>query len=147
MLFDKNGFYISEKSFNKDYDFAVNIMNNDYDKFKIYDPTEALKKGNLFPKLYDEYKNYKPVMPKVDSGREAALLEIQMLEFCINDLNLYLDLNPNDAYAYKIFKDYVRECLKKKEQFSKVYGPLVLENLSEEYEWSKSVWPWEEGRM
>ena len=146
MLFDKNGFYLPEH-YNQEYDFAINIIDGSYDNFKIYDPSEAFKKGNLFPKLYDDYKSYSPQMPKVSNARESALLEIQILDFSINDLNLYLDLHPEDTYAYKLFKDYVKECKKKKENYTRIYGPLTLDDLSEEYEWSKSVWPWEEGMM
>ncbi len=154
MLFDKNGFYLNNKVENKienEYDFAINIIdgsfNNMSDRFKIYDLSEAIKRGNLFPNLYDGYKNYMPEMPRVDKGRESCLFEIQMLDFAINELNLYLDLHPDDKYAYKLFQDYVNECKKKKENYTRIYGPLTLEDLTDEYEWSKGVWPWEEGRM
>ena len=148
MLFDKNGFYLPENSYKDDYDFAVSILDGSYDnKFKIYDLAEAFKKRNLFPGLYAPYKKFGESEPKVSGSREKALYEIQKLDFSINDLNLYLDIYPHDVYAYHIFKKYVQECKKKKEEYTKIYGPLMLEDLTDEYEWSKSVWPWEEGRM
>jgi len=147
MLFDKNGYYFIDNNHQKAYDYTMNIMPNNMEKLKIYDLNEALKKGNLFPKLYDEYKNYKPSNPVVDTKRESALLEIQKLEFSITDLNLYLDLHPNDAYAYKVLASYIKECKAKKDEYAKIYGPLVLDDLTDEYEWSTGVWPWEEGGM
>lgn len=131
----------------KKYDFAIDIMNDNENKKnpKLYSLEEALKRGNAFPSLYDSYKNYAPRNIKVKNNREAALLEIQMLDFSINDLNLYLDLNPNDAYAFQIFKNYVDECKRKKESYARKFGPLVLEGQNDEWLWSKGVWPWEEG--
>lgn len=153
MLFDKNGIYYMDDA-PKFYDFAIDIMNNNDNKMdmstntiKLYNIDEALKRGNAFPTLYDEYKNYSPSEIRVNNGREALLLEIQKLDFSINDLNLYLDLNPSDNYTYQIFKKYVNECKQKKEEYTKQYGPLVLDNLTEKWTWSVGVWPWEEGNM
>ena len=158
MLFDKNGIYYVDNNPNDYYDFAVDIMNGITERpksytsestntIKLYDLEEALKKGNAFPNLYSPYRGYAPRDLKVGSAREKALLYIQMLEFSINDLNLYLDLNPNDRYAYQIFKKYVNECKNKKKEYSRVYGPLTLSDVQEEWEWSKGVWPWERGAM
>lgn len=158
MLFDKNGFYFMDNG-NNGYDFAVDIMNgnipsnnlivddNGNKTLKLYDKDEAFEKGNAFPNLYDPYKNYKPRDVKVDNQRERALLDIQKLDFMVIDLNLYLDLHPNDTYAYKLFRDYVNECKRKKDAYTRVYGPIMLDDLTDEYEWSSGVWPWEKGVM
>lgn len=145
MLFDTSGFYPVDSM--KGYDFAIDIMTGNFDRPKLYDPTEGLEKGNLFPSLYDPYKNYMPGKLKSKSERTKKLIEIQKLDFAITDLNLYLDMHPNDVSAYKTFKMYVMECRKKKEEFTKIYGPLMIDELTDEYEWSKGVWPWEEGVM
>ncbi len=146
MLFDKNGFYMIEPQ-EKDYDFALDIINGKGPSLEIYDLDEALEKGNLFPKLYTPYKNYKPGKLKVFTERERMLLNIQMLEFSITDLNLYLDMHPEDKDAYRVFKSYVEECKKAKKEFTNIFGPLTLDNLTDEYEWSMGPWPWEEGGM
>lgn len=145
MLFDKNGFYMIEP--HNDYDFAVDIINGNIPGPKMYDPSEALKMGNLFPSLYNQYKDYKPRDLKVYTEREKLLLEIQKLDFSINDLNLYLDLNPDDRDAYRIFKSYVEECKKKKDSYMRIFGPIMLDDITDEYEWSKGVWPWEEDSL
>ena len=156
MLFDKNGIYYMDDAPNY-YDFAIDIINGENNKgdaskmidnkstIKLYNKEEALKRGNAFPALYDGYKNYMPDDIKIKNKRERDLLDIQMLDFEINDLNLYLDLNPNDNYTYQIFKKYVQECKEKKEEYTKNYGPLLLDNLTGSWSWSNGVWPWEEG--
>lgn len=146
MLFDKTGFYILDDK-DKDYDFAVDIMTGNFDRPKLYDPKEGLEKGNMFPNLYDPYKNYAPVKIKTTSERAKRLVEIQELDFAINDLNLYLDMYPDDKNAYRMFKTYVMECKKKKREFTRIFGPLDLDESTDDYEWSKGVWPWEEGGM
>lgn len=150
MLFDKNGFYMVEQNYN-DYDFAIDIMNGRVPKSskepQIYDLKEALRKGNLFPNLYHQYKNYVPRELSVATEREKCLLEIQELDFSIADLNLYLDVYPKDEKAYEIFKQYTKECQKKKEYYTKVFGPLTLSELTDDYEWSMGVWPWEGSGM
>ena len=147
MLFDKNGFYVIESN-KSDYDFAVDIINGGKStESKYYDLREALRKGNLFPKLYNQYKNYVPRELKVSTEREKCLLEIQDLDFSIADLNLYLDICPNDKDAYELFKCYTEECKKKKEYFTKVFGPLTLSELTDDYEWASGVWPWEGSGM
>lgn len=146
MLFDKNGFYLIEPQ-NKDYDFAIDIMGGTNQNFNVYDLTEALEKGNVFPNLYRPYKNYKAGKLNPKTEREKMLLEIQKLDFSINDLNLYLDMYPEDKESYRLFKSYVEECKKKKNAYTNVFGPLTLDSLTDEYEWSTGVWPWEEGGM
>lgn len=146
MLFDKTGFYILDDK-DKDYDFAVDIMTGNFDRPKLYDPTEGLEKGNMFPSLYDPYKNYAPGKLKTSSERTKRLVEIQKLDFAITDLNLYLDMYPDDMNAYRMFKTYVMDCQKKKSEYTRIFGPLDLDGLTDDYEWSKGVWPWEEGGM
>ncbi len=148
MLFDKNGFYTPALGLDN-YDFAIDIMTGSASTSdnKFYEPTEALRLGNTFPNLYKPYKNYEPSSLKASTEREKCLLEIQKLDFVITDLNLYLDMHPEDEYAYRMFTRYVEDCKKKKDEYTRIFGPLVLEDLTENYEWSKGVWPWEEGGM
>ena len=153
MLFDKDGFYLVNDNYKSDYDFAVDLLNGKmpiYEKgeeTKYYSAEEALERGNLFPSLYDQYRDYKPYEIGVKTPREKSLLEIQKLDFAINELNLYLDLNPLDKEAYSLFKKYVEECARKKKEYSSIYGPLTIDNITDEYEWASGIWPWEEGEM
>lgn len=141
MLFDKDGFYNPILDFKPE---AVEVIDTNT---TLYDAKESLRLGNTFPSLYKPYKNYNPVKLKGSNERENCLLEIQMLDFVITDLNLYLDIHPNDEYVYRLFKQYVNDCKKKKEVYVKRFGPLSIDDLSVGNDWSKGVWPWEEGRI
>jgi len=147
MLFDKNGYYlIPSNNQETNYDFAIDIINGmppKENRLDTYSVEEALRLGNLFPKLYNPYKHYDPAPVRVESAREKCLIEIQRLEFAITDLNLYLDMHPDDRDCYALLKKYVKTCKKLKEEYATIYGPLCLEDLTDEWEWSKGVWPWE----
>ena len=141
MLFDKTGFYEPDN-----YDFAIGIINGNLDNLKLYDLEEALNKGNLFKSLYDKYKDYEPKKIIVNGERKNKLLEIQRLEFSINELNLYLDLNPEDVNVFKIFKKLIEDLKEKTNVYVKTYGPLELCDVNDTYEWTMSMFPWEEGK-
>lgn len=142
MLFDKDGFYMINDP-KKNYDFAIDMFDGFEDD--LYSKKEGFKNGNMFKNLYDSYRNYvpKPVVPK--TKQEEMLLKIQEVDFAINDLNLYLDLHPEDKKTFKIFKDYLNECKTLKEEYSNLYGPLELSSLNDDYNWSSGIWPWEGG--
>lgn len=147
MLFDKNGIYYMPIKKDLDYDFAIDIMGEKDSASNLFDLETALQKGNLFKDLYKPYKSYTPRTIKVNTAREKCLLEIQELDFSIGDLNLYLDLYPDDLEAFTLFSKLTREYLKKTAEYASTFGPLTLDQTGSEYEWSKGVWPWEEGGM
>lgn len=139
MLFDKQGIYDIE---NIPMEFELTLNKDNKDFLKVYDLKEALTKGNLFPNLYDSYKGLIPKEIISTNEKDKFLNEIRMLIFGINDLNLYLDLNPEDTYAYNLFKDYTNKLKEKETKFNSLYEPLNLCDLKETYEWLNS-WPWE----
>lgn len=104
---------------------------------------EGFLKGNMFKNEYEPYKNYKyaNLVPKTE--KEARLFNVMQYSFAINDLNLYLDLHPDDQKVFQLFKRYIEEERKAKEEYERNYGPLVLNaNNIARYEWI-SEWPWE----
>ena len=141
MLFDKTGFYEPDN-----YDFAIGIISGNLDNLKLYDLEEALNKGNLFKSLYDKYKDYDTKKIIVNGERKNKLLDIQRLEFSINELNLYLDLHPEDVNVFKIFKKLIEDLKEKTNVYVKTYGPLELCDVNDTYEWTMSMFPWEEGK-
>lgn len=139
MLFDKDGFY----DLNLPDVFEVSIKQDNSDYTKFFDKKEALSKGNSFKNLYDKYKNYTPRMIKSSTKEEELLNKIRCLAFCINDLNLYLDLNPDDSYVYDLFKESIIKLKDLEKEYALSYGPLKLEDLTPSYGWLKSNFPWE----
>lgn len=138
MLFDANGFLNP-----KEYDFAINLLNDN----DIYNKDEALVKGNLYKDLYVPYKNYKEEKVKVYNEQDKDMLALQELCFVINDLNLYLDLHPEDNNSFKIFKDTVKSYKEKKKEYVKKWGPIDLLDKMDDYEWTLSLFPWEDNNV
>ena len=137
MLFDDN-------DFNFDFSF-FEIPGSDFNRVdNILAPKEGFLKGNLFRNEYVPYKKYTylPIEPK--SKREEKLCKIQELSFAINDLNLYLDLHPEDNEAYNLMKKYVYEMNRLMVEYDKMYGPLTLDEVEQsKYEWIDNPWPWD----
>lgn len=116
------------------------------DNLNLYEPYEGFIKGNLFKNLYNEYKNYKPMTLRPTSEKNALMLEIQKYKFALNDLNLYLDVNPNNKEAINIYNNYVVELDKLTKYYENLYGPISLNNnliKTSNFNWINCPWPWE----
>lgn len=123
-----------------------NNLNSINTQKALFNPTEAYNYGNLFADLYSQYKNYKPIILTARNEREQLLLELSRLAFAAHELNLYLDLNPNDEAMLKLFNDYRRSASALTEQYEAKYGPLNIQSNSLEnspFVWEKAPWPWE----
>ena len=106
---------------------------------------DGFAKGNMFNDLYDPYKNYRYQELTANNKQGELLLEIMVLSFAINDLNLYLDLHPTDESMLRKFKDLTEKAYSKEMEYVKCYGPLEVmdsESLSK-FEWINNPWPWE----
>lgn len=116
---------------------------------KIKDELVSVEKGfnsgNMFSDLYTPYKNYCYKKLTATDAKGELLLEIMALSFAINDLSLYLDLNPDDLEMFAKFHKLLEKSCEKEMEYVKKYGPLELvdEANSQVYDWSKNPWPWE----
>lgn len=100
-------------------------------------------KGNMFKNEYKGYKNYQVKCPKASSEKEGYLYKIMELDFAINDLNLYLDLNPTDKIVFEKFKTYIEQLKNVEMEYEKKYGPLkLIETLGHNYNWYLDL-PWQ----
>ena len=136
MLFEDNDFDINMALFVPD----LNINRNT----NILSPMEGFLRGNMFRDLYEPYKNltYFKLNPK--NEKEKKLYEIMALTFAITDLNLYLDLHPDNKEVFELFKKYVKEKDELCESYVKTYGPLEInETLGSKFNWINSPWPWD----
>ena len=136
MLFEDNDFDINMAFFIPDVNFSrdVNILN----------PMEGFLRGNMFQDEYEPYKNltYFKLNPKDE--KEKLLYQVMALSFAINDLNLYLDLHPDNKEVLDLFKKFVREEKELSSEYVKKYGPLeVTEIMGNKFNWIDSPWPWE----
>ena len=134
-------------------DWHKSLRNNLYDNnnfnnsMSLVNPTEGYNRGNMFANLYDQYKNYRPVNLKANNERERLFLELSRNAFAAHEVNLYLDLNPNDTSMIKLFNDYRQKANDLSREYELKYGPLCVMNDSLDsnlFSWEKSPWPWED---
>ena len=127
-------------NFNYDWYRKSNIDNIN----NIYNPKEGFEKGNMFPNIYSEYKNYKPLKPKFNNEREKLLYDISTICFATHELNLYLDLNPNDMTIIQLYNDYKNKESQLVEEYERKFGPLTTSaNMKNPFSWEEDKWPWE----
>ncbi len=72
---------------------------------------------------------------------------IQMYDFCLYDLNLFLDTHPNDRNALAKFNEITKKRNKAYEMYIEKYGPVIAvqNNSDERFNWVDDPWPWERG--
>lgn len=78
--------------------------------------------------------------------RGSDLLKvIQMYDFYLCDLNLFLDTHPNDRNALAKFNEIKERRKKAVDIYMEKYGPLnAIQNDSDEhFYWTDDPWPWE----
>ena len=109
---------------------------NDISRVKtdLFSVKEGFMKGNLFKELYKPYKNltYLPLNPRTERERK------------LYDLNLYLDLNPNDQECLKKIKEYIMEEKKLTKEYEMMYGPLTINGVEgNSFKWINNPFPWD----
>ena len=73
--------------------------------------------------------------------QQKKLQEIQALSFATHDLNLYLDLHPEDQSMAMLFDDYCKKKDNLTKSYEEEYGPFTVD--SDIKRWVSSSWPWE----
>lgn len=117
-------------------------MNNN-----LYNPYEGFTKGNLFKNLYQEYKNYKPVILEPKSEEEEYLLNLDQTAFASHELNLYLDVHPDDEEAIRLFNNYREMANTALNEYERRYGPITINSkMLEHFPWAWTMinFPWED---
>lgn len=74
------------------------------------------------------------------------LEEIQVLDFVILELTLYLDTHPGDMDAIRQYNEYVKNRKTTVKQFEKNFGALTSFGYSYSkypWEWIEAPWPWQ----
>jgi len=124
---------------------AGNKMNKKDDK-NLYDPYQGFIRGNMFKDLYDPYKLSTPYDIEPANEQAKMLTSIDALKFAMIDLNLYLDVYPNDREFIELFNKYRIQVKDMVKDYESKYGPLTLESdamMSLPWAWARTPWPWE----
>ncbi len=128
-------------------EFNNNYMNNIYNQNNdLSDPKTALDRGNLFNNSYEPYKNYKYKTLRPSNSKEELLYNILMHNFVLTELNLYLDLNPNNSNMLNIYNKYLNNKRELVSEYEKKFGPLTIDASTvamSNWNWLSSPWPWE----
>lgn len=161
--YNSNDFINSYDNRNIQYDFLSNYMNANMPSAmnftpnmsdigsvmtnqNILDPYKGFIRGNMFENLYDGYKNYKIAEINPKTEKEALLNQWQQYNFALEDLNLYLDIYPNDRNALELYKKYLTISKDIKNKYESMYGPLYVSSdyvTNGNWKWIGSPWPWE----
>ena len=138
-----------------------NYMNNNYNQplynqqsfnnmnkssSNIYDPYVGFISGNMFPDLYNAYKLANPLDIEPMNEQAELLTSIDALCFACIDLNLYLDLYPEDKSAIELFNNYREEKKNLEKEYESKYGPLFISSDALNtfpWAWDNSPWPWQ----
>ena len=128
------------------YNYYDYLHRNNMNNQNLYNPKEGFEKGNIFSNLYDEYKNYKAEKLNPTNDQEKRMYEIQAISFVAHDLNLYLDMYPEDQSMVVLFNDYRRKLENLIKEYENIYGPMTVDSNEMEnnkFAWVNSSWPWE----
>lgn len=114
-----------------------------YTNYQLNSLDEVIATGTLFKNLYKPYKKTPKIIP--ETKEENLLLKIQAYEIALMDLNLYLDVFPNDNSLTTLFKQYEAEKEKLVNEFEKEYYPISVKTSADnnKWEWVNNNWPWE----
>ncbi len=136
---------------NYDYSNMYNSVNtnknyNDLNSNELYNAYNGFIRGNLFKKLYDPYKENEPYEIKPMNEQAKILTDIDALCFSMIDLNLYLDIYPNDIDKINLFNKYRIEKDNLTKEYESKYGPITLDSDSLNtfpWSWNNMPWPWD----
>ena len=134
--------YSNFRNFNMD-----PYINNSFNSAdNLYNPYNGFIRGNLFKDIYDPYLDKEPYEIKPINEQANMLTNIDALCFALIDLNLYLDVNPNDRNKINLFNKYKEEKEKLTKDYEAKYGPLTLNSdslNSYPWAWNNMPWPWD----
>ncbi|MDD6223971.1 MAG: spore coat protein CotJB [bacterium] len=115
----------------------------------LAEPYEGFIRGNLFNNLYHQYRNHRPSQLVPSNEQAELLLNVDQLTFAAHELNLYLDVHPEDQNMIRLFNQYQKMANEAIERYEKKYGPLTVntESNPDVFSWQAYSWPWEREEM
>jgi len=142
-----NNIFLSNNKMNMNN--QMNSNNHMNQNNNLAEPYEGFIRGNLFNNLYQQYKNYKPARLVPNNEQAELLLNVNQLSFAAHELNLYLDVFPNDTNMIRLFNQYQAMANEAVKQYESKYGPLTVsaQSNSDRFSWEAYSWPWEMEEM
>lgn len=106
----------------------------------IYDSSDALSKGTLFPGLDLPFMNIvNPELPQTPAA------EMMAIDFVIDELELYLDTHAEDEEAFALYQTFLAMGDEARRRYEKLCGPILQRSQlgMEKYRWLNDPWPWD----
>lgn len=77
--------------------------------------------------------------------RDSLLKKVQMYQFCLFDIHLYLDSHPFCKEALEYYKKYSELSKEANREYTEKFGPLNHSDVdvSHHWTWVDGPWPWE----
>mgnify|MGYP003305169961 CR=1 FL=1 len=110
---------------------------------KNYVAIDGFSKGNMDSTLYSQFENY---VPRTLNENDPEIL-LMTYQFALIDLQLYLDVHPDDVVTKELFDKYLAEYNKVKKDFESNKYPVTLDsmaNTGKTWKWLKN-WPFGKG--
>ena len=129
-------------------DYRFNNYQRNMDNPMLFNEQEGYMKGNMFRNLYSPYGNYQIPILKPTSKQEKMFLDMAEASFAAHDINLYLDLYPNDGNMLELFNKYREKANELTFVYEKEYGPIILSSSSlntSPFLWQTQSFPWNVG--
>ena len=106
-----------------------------------YEARTGLIRGTMFPGLDLPFKG----MVNTRELNVTPMTELQVLNFAIQDLALYLDTHRDDCEALELYREYQKMYEKCKMKYENKHGPMNHGSPSDApcYNWLADPWPWE----
>lgn len=133
----------SKYSLNHHYSPQTPPINNN---LNLYSVDEGFVKGNMFRSLYQGYPGFEPKLAAPTNLEQAMMHEVQKYTFAAHDLALYLDNNPDDEEAIRLFNDYRQKAHEAIGNYESQFGPIQMSSSQlNVYPWGWFItsWPWE----
>ena len=140
-IYQNNLFYQNDQN-------EIVELNRNIGNMNLYSPKEGYMKGNLFADLDNQYKNYKPAKLEPTNERQKLYLQLNQISFAAHELNLYLDLHPEDKEALKLFNQYRMKSNELLEKYENEYGPLTISSdalNATPFLWEEQNFPFDKG--
>ena len=123
-----------------------NYFNNKFlNNNNLYGSYEGYLKGNMFSNLYEQYKNYKVANINIRNEKDELLFNINQTQFAMHDINLLLDVSPNNKEYLDMFSNYKNTYEQLLNEYENKYGPINVTGSSNStpFNWVTSKYPWE----
>ncbi len=78
------------------------------------------------------------------NDRKTLLHRIQVCDFALYEVGLYLDTHPNDKQALEYYGRHLEMSNKAREEYVNKFGPLSARDYNGgSWKWTDDPWPWE----